>query len=170
MSCHQDTTAPPELGIPNTRIISFNEWQLYQDPKQGYRFLYPPSWKLAPIVDPQALSAVSLQRPDLPTYPIVVRVYDDPNGQKIIERAGSKRASFGSSSVRQSMGLPDNRQNLTGYRHFGNIDATSGAAWVIYSQNGKTYELSVTYPVGFYADRDLLLTYIGLVAGFEVDG
>jgi hypothetical protein len=62
----------------------YAEWRMYSAPG-GLRFPYRSTWKIEPRTDPDALVALTIQRPEWPDYPIVVRVYKGDPPAKLLK-------------------------------------------------------------------------------------
>jgi hypothetical protein len=65
--------------------------------------------------------------------------------------------------------LKDNGQTFDGASVNRVIDSTTRSTALFIRKNNKVYELSVTYPFGFYEDRELLLSYSALAVGLEIN-
>jgi hypothetical protein len=143
----------------------YKQWARYAARAQGLSFPARADWKIAVTDDPNATAALDIQLPQQPDYPIRVRVYPGAPTKDMLTHS----ILYERTMLWHQLGLPDTSDNVTTYMERKEIDAHSALFSVFFTKDDKTYDVSLTYPLGFYADTDLLETYIGVVAGFQVD-
>ncbi len=162
----QEPPAVPAYGFP----AGYASWPRYHDAAGGYSLPYPPDW----LVEPQDAATVLLRAPDWPGWPVSVRVHEgetrydqyDPssvpplmqgNGWGVFEQG----LSFGT--------VAGGSQRLAGYHVLRGGSPGEREEAVLFSANGRTYELSLRYPTGFDSPQPLLTAYTAIVEGFQLD-
>jgi hypothetical protein len=146
----------------------YKQWNRHAARAQGVSFPARADWKITSVADPHASAALEIRLPQQPEYPVTVRVYNGAPTQEMLK--GNSGAQFEYAMLLRQVGLPVTGDPVTPYGVLNVLDAHTSSYSVIFTKNNKTYEIALTYPVGFYADPDLLETYIGIVAGFQIDG
>ncbi len=151
-----------------TLPVDFPQWQRFSAPSRRLHFPRRVGWAVAPVADPTAREALQVHMPEWPKHPINIRVLDAPS-PRTPRANGNGDAPLDQAFLRQRLKLPTNGQVFTGEALIENVDAYTQSCTVVLTQGDTTYELQVSFPVGLHADRDLLLAFTALVAGFEVD-
>lgn len=136
-------------------------WRLHHDAELGYSLPCPPGWYLEPVDDGTLL----LHHGDWPDSPVVLRIHAgethhdpyDPQALPPLLRGHDWRPFL------QSAGC----QGLDGYC-FEHETAGERAVSVLFSGRGRTYELSLRYPLGLAAPQPALSAYSAVVAGFSL--
>lgn len=163
-----------QLDLPD----GYDNWLRYHDAALAYSVPYPPDWTVEPLSEAELLGAVALHAPQWPDYPIIVRVSSGeidvveyhpvtipPNLQKL-ERGGGMFRQGSGFGIGQSM--PDS-QMLSGYSQYWETSPDKQGAAVLFSANGRTYQLSLEYPIGFEASQSLLTHFSTIVESFQFD-
>ncbi len=150
----------------------YASWLRRHEAAAGYSLPVPPGWK------PERVSGETLvlRAPQWPGYPVTVTVhagglyydqYDPGASASVLLQAG------GWGVYQQGMAFGEDAapgiQGLAGYHVQGEGDAAGRAMSVLFSAHGRTYELSVRYPIGFEASQELLTDYSAIVEGFRLD-
>lgn len=147
----------------------YSAWPSYADAAGGYTVRYPPGWQ----VERADTATVAFRGQQWPDNPVLVRVYDielseaaDPASAYVLL---PRDASL--SPIHQGEAPYDRvaTQGLSGYLGDASDGAeTTGQAWVLFPVRGRTYELSLAYPVGLDASQPLMDIYSAIVEGFQV--
>jgi len=145
----------------------YKQWTRYAARVQGVSFPTRADWKIMEGADPTAVDALDIQLPQKLAYPITVRIYNGAPTKEVLKGNGGP---FEYAMLLRQVDLPDTKDLGTPYEVLNDIDAHTASCSVFFTKNDKTYEIALAYPVGFYADPDLMETYIGIVAGFQIDG
>jgi hypothetical protein len=156
---------------PATQEVSdYTSWRPFQVREGGYSVPQPPRWR---VEQPDAQTLV-LRAPQWRDCPITVRThpgethhdpYDPSSATPLLQ--GRQWSTLLQASALGGKG-PAN-QGLAGYRIKSDAGPGECVATVLFSGHGKTYELSVRYPLGFAAAQPLLTAYSAIVAGFRLD-
>lgn len=146
----------------------FPTWQRYTASSQRLHFPRRAGWAVAPVADAKARATLEVRMPEWQQHPITIRVLDSLNGSTPVG-AGQDNGQFDVAFLRQRLGLPDNDQQFTGEVYIGSVDLYTNTCTAVLNRGDASYVFQVSYPVGLHADRDLLLAFNALVAGFEVD-
>ena len=162
---------PPEPTTYALRLPDdYAAWPRYHDAAVGFSMPHPPDWRVERLDD----VTWNLRAPQWPNYPVVVRVhagetcydqYDSASMPPLMQGA----SSFGLFNQDMALGNNADSQHLAGYQ----VDREAGPAKrsvsVLFSGGGHTYELALTYPLGFDAPQPLLTAYSAIVVGFQLD-
>ncbi len=149
-------------------------WPRYEDESLGYSFLYPPDWQIETVDDPTLASSLLVRYPERPDFPVMIRVHpQEPvldNLDWVLEPpllAGMPVMYFAQGDG-AGMNLPDN-QHLIGYIGETEPKPDSRFMTVYFLGNGRTYEIALTYPMGFAASQTLLTDYSIMVESLRLD-
>ena len=165
-------TPPPGAQRP----ADFANWLDYHNVDFAYRLPYPPGWSIEQLTasDPGVLSRCAIRAPDWPHYPIAVRVYDretayDPYDSAHLPPLMRGANGYGVFEQGLSFNETPDSFHLAGYEVEGPPSADTQTISVLFNGGGRTYDLSVTYPLGFDAPQPLLTAYTTIVEGFRLD-
>ena len=166
---------PPDPAANRLQVPrGYATWPRDHDAKWGYSLPYPPDWQLKPLDD----STLRLTGPSWPDHPVVVRVYAGETHYDQYETDPTKTPPLlrgsGWGVFEQDLPVPAGAgfqtQGLAGYSIEPDADQAGGrTVAVLFSGSGRTYELALTYPIGFSASQALLNIYTGIVEGFRLD-
>lgn len=145
----------------------FPQWQRFSAPGNRLHFPRRAGWAVATVADPTAREVLQVRMPEWPEHPISIRVLDTTTART--QPNNGKGIPLDQAFLRQRLKLPENGQVFAGESSIEDVDAFTKSCTVVLTQADTTYELQVSFPVGLHADRDLLLAFTALVAGFEVD-
>jgi hypothetical protein len=162
---------PPEqvtyaLKLPD----DYAAWPRYHDAALGFSLPHPRDWRVERLDD----VTWSLRAPQWATYPVTVRVHSGETHYDQYDSASMPPlmqgfSSFGLFNQDMALGSDADSQHLAGYH----IDREAGrgerSVSVLFSGGGRTYELALTYPLGFDAPQPLLTAYSAIVVGFRLD-
>jgi hypothetical protein len=153
----------------------YASWLRYADAALGYSLPYPPGWGA------QRLDSVTvaLRGPQWPGNPVLVRVHDgeirydqyDPAVLPPLLQGAQSWGQFRQGGWPYDQAAPAS-QGLDGYqvqRYPAGAGASDNSISVLFAANGRTYELALTYLVGFGASSALLADYTAIVQGFRLD-
>jgi len=152
------------------------EWPRYDDAALGFSLSYPPDWTVFPMLDEGSVAAVAVRSPQWPDCPVAVRVYEGETWYDQYEPASIppllQGDAFGLFTQGWVWGESAGTQGLAGYtveRSCRQDGADCRMVRALFSGNGYTYELSLTYPLGFEAPQALLTAYTAMVEGLRLD-
>ena len=160
-----------QLELPEV----YANWPRHHDADLGYSLPYPHDWRVESLAEPDVLSAIALRAPQWPDNPVVVRVHDgetrldpaDPASRPpLLEGMGYSPIQQGLTSLGEKV---RDSQRLTGYQVDREADPGQREAAILFSAQGRTYELALCYPIGLNASQPLLTTYAAIVEGFRLD-
>ncbi len=144
-------------------------WLPYHDPTLGYSLRYPPDWQIERMDD----AALMLRALEWRDYPVKVTVHPGETHEDIYNPASLpsllKGGSWGVFGQGGMFGGTLETQQLDGYFVEREPSASEREDGVLFSGSGRTYELSLRYPVGFDAPQPLLTAYTIIVQGFRLD-
>jgi hypothetical protein len=151
----------------------YGAWPRYHDAGLGYGLPYPPEWTVEPVDEPGVVAVVTLSAPQWPGYPVQVRVhageirYDqyDPTSIPPLLQGDS----WGVFEQGWAFNGEITGQHLAGFEVQRQAGPGERSVAVLFSANGYTYELELTYPTGFDAPQPLLTAYTAIVEGFRLD-
>jgi lipoprotein-anchoring transpeptidase ErfK/SrfK len=151
--------SPPQAGE--------RAWPRYREVEAGYSVPHPPGWR---PVRPDS-STLALHPPQWPGYPVTVRIHPGETHHDPYDPTAAPRllreqewSSFAQSSA---LGRAGAAEGLVGYRLDRDVAPAERSATVLFSAHGKTYELTLRYPLGFAAPQPLLTAYSAIVARFR---
>ncbi len=156
---------PPAASDPAVKPAN---WRRHQDVGAGYSVPQPPGWR----VEQPDSATLTLRDPRWPESPVIVRVYpgethDDPYDPAAAPRlAGQNWSLFEQATARA--GQAADSPGLSGYRLERSQSGERTLA-VLFSGHGKTYDLSVRFPLGLDAPQPVLTAYTAMVAGFSLN-
>ena len=155
---------------------NYVKWLHYDDAAYGYSLSYPPDWTVFPLLDEGSVAAVALRSPQWPDWPVTMRVYDRETWYDQYKPASIppllQGDAFGLFEQGWVSGGMTGTQGLAGYtveRSCQQDGADCRTVNALFSGNGHTYELSLTYPLGFEAPQALLAAYTTIVQGLRLD-
>jgi hypothetical protein len=162
---------PDSVTHPLKLPDDYATWPRYHDTHFGYSLPYPLNWTIEPLNDSDVLSAIVLRAPQWPDYPVRVRIhagethldqYDPASTPPLLQHGMGQfeQGLFGAQN-------PDS-QHLTGYLTWPEAAAGRSSIAVLFNGSGQTYELELTYPLGFDAPQPLLAIYSAIVEGFRL--
>jgi hypothetical protein len=165
---------PPEPATyPWRPPADYAAWLRYRDTELGYSLPYPSSWAVAPLADPNTVTAVTLGAPQWPGHPVQVRVYSGEIQYDPYDPASIPPLLEGDSWGVFEQGWAFNgemeSQHLAGFEVQRQAGPGERSVAVLFSANGYTYELALTFPTGFDAPQPLLTAYTAVVEGFRLD-
>ncbi len=141
-------------------------WPRYQNAAATYSLPQPPGWQVERLDD----TAVALSAPQYPASPITLRVHPGETHHDPYEPEPAPPLLQGRRwSIFEQAAAGAASQGLVGYRVAGEAQAGERSVAVLFSGNGRTYELSVRYQLGFAVSQPLLDAYAAVVAGFRFD-
>ncbi len=152
---------------PSGRPAALQSWPRFEDAEAGYSVPYPPGWR----VEQAEAGTWTFRAPEQPDYPVTIRAHDgethhDPYELERLPVLLQGR-NWGILAQNSILGEESGAgQDLFGYRINREGSAERTVA-VLFSGQGKTYELSVRYPLGRAASQELLTAYSAIVAGFR---
>ena len=128
------------------------------------------------MLDEGSMTAVSLRGPQWLDYPVAMRVYKGETWYDQYEPASIPPLLQGDAFGLFDQGWAPEQvtgtQGLVGYtveRACQQDGADCRMVKALLSGNGYTYELSLTYPLGFEASQELLTAYTAIVEGLRLD-
>lgn len=161
---------PPE---PTTYALKLSDdyaaWPRYHDAALGFSLPHPPDWRVERLDD----VTWNLRAPQWPDYPVVVRVhagethydqYDSASMSPLMQEA----TGFGVFEQDYVFDKADS-QHLAGYQVDREAGLSERSVSVLFNGGGRTYELALTYLLGFDAPQPLLTAYSAIVVGFRLD-
>ena len=170
---------PPGSDEPSSPLrppADYATWPRCDDAALGYSLPYPPDWAVYPMLDEGSLSAVALRSPQWPDCPVEMRVYQGETWYDQYEPASIppllQGDAFGLFEQGWVWDSQTDTQNLSGYtveRACQQDGAACRMVKALFSGNGHTFELSLTYPLGFDAPQALLTAYTAIVEGLRLD-
>lgn len=167
VTIYAESDPNPASAFDITLPADFPQWQRFSAPGSRLHFPRRVGWAIAPMADPAAREAFQVRMPEWPEHPVSIRVLDAPPARA--QPSDGNGIPLDQAFLRQRLKLPENGQVFTGESLIEDVDAYTKSCTVVLTRGDTTYELKVSYPVGLHADRDLLLAFTALVAGFEVD-
>jgi hypothetical protein len=154
----------------------YADWPRHDDTALGYSLPYPPGWTVYPMLDEGSVAAVALRSPQWPDCPVQVRVYEGETWYDQYEPASIppllQGDAFGLFTQGWVWDSQMDTQGLSGFtveRACQQDGAACRTVKALFSGNGHTYELSLTYPLGFDASQALLIAYTAIVEGLWLD-
>ena len=172
----QEPPGEGEVTSPLQPPEGFGEWPRYDDAAFGYSLSYPPDWTVFPMLDEGSVAAVAVRSPQWPDCPVAVRVYEGETWYDQYEPASIPPLLQGDAFGLFEQGwVWDDQmstQGLAGYtveRDCRQDGAECRMVKALFSGNGYTYELALTYPLGFEAPQALLTAYTAMVEGLRLD-
>ena len=174
VAIYAETVTHPQPNIWEVPSDYVADWPRYEDEALGYNFLYPTDWQIESVSDPALTSSLLVRYPERPSFPVMIRIHpQEPvrdNRGWILEPpllAGMPVMSFVQGDG-VGMNVPDN-QHLIGYIAETEPQPDSRFMTVYFLGDGRTYEISLTYPMGFAASQTLLTDYSLIVESFRLD-
>jgi hypothetical protein len=165
-----------EAASPLQAPEDYVEWPRYNDATFGYSLPYAPGWTLFPMLDEGSVAAVAVRSPQWPDCPVAVRVYEGETWYDQYEPASIppllQGDAFGLFTQGWAWGESAGTQGLAGYtveRGCQQNGAECRMVKALFNGNGHSYELSLTYPLGFEAPQALLTAYTAMVEGLQLD-
>ena len=168
---------PPEPSFfQMKRPQDFDRWPRYHNTLLGYSVAYPPGWKVEPASESNGNTALIVRSPQLPNYPVVLRVHPYATTYKeyVAHTAPLLRGETSAGVFAQGWVMGGKgSQHLAGF----SIEPDAGIGQrqqsVLFSTGDgakrRTYELMLRYPIGFEASQPLLTNYSAIVLGFQLD-
>ncbi len=163
---------PGPTGWPQ-KPADFPEWLRYDDQALGLSLACQPDWTVETLAESNVLGGVMLRPSSKPNYPVAIRIhegethldqYDPASEPPLLQGVGMSVFEQG-----WSLGEWPDSQHLPGFV----IDREAGsgkeAKAVLFSSNGRTYEIALTYPTDFEASQELLTQFTALVESFRLD-
>jgi hypothetical protein len=151
----------------------YADWVRYHDESDGYSVAHPPDWTVEPRSDSRYLSTIALRGSQWPRNPIIVRVRPEETPiEGYIPAEPPPLRDFGLGLYWQSglfTGKPDESQQLRGYTGDRKVGPNEHEVVTLFNAHGRTYELTLRYPVGFDASQPLLSIYAAVVEDFRLD-
>lgn len=149
----------------------YDTWQRYQPVGGDYSLPQPPGWQVEEVEG----NAVVLRAPQWPESesPVTVRTHAGQTHHDPYDLSALPPLLVGRdwSVFTQSSALGQENaagQGLVGYRTERADAPLARTVSVLFSGHGKTYELSLNYPLGFAAPQSVLAAYSAIVAGFRL--
>ncbi len=161
---------PPEPSAYRQKLPDdYAAWPRYHDAALGFSLPHPPDWRIERLDD----VTWNLRAPGWPNYPVVVRVHVGETRYDQYDSASIPplmQGNAGFSVFEQDYVFDQaDSQHLAGYQ----VDREAGpdkrSVSVLFSSGSHTYELALTYPLGFDAPQPLLTAYSAIVVGFRLD-
>ncbi|NLG52247.1 MAG: zf-HC2 domain-containing protein, partial [Chloroflexi bacterium] len=159
---------PPEAS--DAQILeSYATWPRYHDAALGYSLPYPPEWEIEQLGD----NAISIYPPEWPGYAVVERVHEGETHYDQYDPAAAPPLLQGVGWTTFQQGLAFDgavdSQHLAGYAVERNAQPGEQNISVLLNGQGRTYELSLRYPLGFATQQSLLIACSLMVEGFRLD-
>ncbi len=155
--------------------VDFAEWPRYVDETLGFSFAYPPDWQIEPIDDPALAGGALVRYWERPSFPIMVRVYqgelESDRFGKVLEPpllADMSLHPYVQGWGTVGMSIPDNQQ-MPGFTSETEPEPDGRFMAAYFVGDGRTYEVALTYPMGFAASQTLMLDYSVIVESFRLD-
>jgi len=163
---------PPDkagwLQVP----ADFAEWPRHVDAVQGFDVAYPPDWTVEPFAEDAVLEAIIIRSPEKSDHPVIIRVHDGEThpDQYVPATEPPLLKGAGMSRFEQSGILEEwpESQNLPGFVIERETGPDEDHKAVLFNGNGRTYEITLTYPTGFYASQKLLNEFTAIVQSFRL--
>ncbi len=161
---------PPEpltygLKLPE----DYATWPRYHDAAFGLSLPHPADWRIERLDD----VTWTLRAPQWPNYPVVVRIHIGETRYDQYDLASIPplmQGSTGFGVFEQDYVFDEaDSQHLAGYQVDREAGPSERSVSVLFNGGGRTYELALTYPLGFDAPQPLLTAYSAIVAGFRLD-
>lgn len=160
---------PALLRLP----AGYAEWPRYRNADFGFSLPHPPDWRAETLKEPNTLLSVALRAPQWPEYPVVVRVRSDETwyDQYAPASAPPLLQGEGFGVFQQGWVFQEEAKGsgLDGYRVDRRPAPGEREVSLLFSAQGRTYELALRYPTGFEAPQPLLTAYSAIVEGFQLD-
>lgn len=129
-------------------------WMQVAPSGRGYTVTFPRGWQ----VDDSDPDELLIRSPDWPAHPVSVRLGDGGSFDQ-------------SGNYSQQYPMRDDTPPLSGpYTDDCAALSTERCAMIHFTGNGRTYALTLRYPIGFDASQRLLDAYTGIVDRFGIDG
>lgn len=163
---------PPDLD-PQQSLADYPSWSRYTYAAEGYSVTHPPDWTIETNVDPRFRSSVALRSTRWPQSPVMMRVRDGETPiTGYVAADPPPLHDFGLAPYQQGGVYNDvitATQRLAAFD--GDRDVGNGQREIVtlFNANGRTYELTLRYPIGFAAAPRLLAIYTGIVESFRLD-
>jgi len=163
---------PDPTGWPQ-KPADFAKWPRYDDPELGFNLAYPPDWSLESLAESDVLGGVVLRPLHKPNCPVTIRVhegethfdqYDPASVPPLLQGVGMGVFEQGG-----SLGDWPDSQHLPGFTVDREAGSGERAEAVLFSSDGRTYEIALTFPTGFDASQKLLTQFTALVESFRLD-
>ncbi len=151
------------------------EWPRYADETLGFSFSYPPDWQIEPVSDPAWAGGLLARYPERPNFPVMIRVHQ---GEPVLDRFGETLepptlAGMFMHPFEQGWSMVDMNmlqiQHLPGFTGETEPKPDSRFMAAYFLGDGRTYEIALTYPMGFAASQTLMLDYSVIVESFRLD-
>jgi len=150
-------------------------WPRYHNADLGYSVPYPPSWQVVTLDEPDVLSAIAVRSLEWSDHPAMIRVHagetpldwSEPGPRsQLLEGVSYSPIRQGSTFLGEQI---RGSQGLTGYQVEREAGVGQREVAVLFSAQGRTYELLLRYPTGLDASQPLLTAYTAIVEGFRLD-
>ncbi len=161
---------PPEPFYYRQKLPDdYATWPRYHDAALGFSLPYPPDWRVEQLDD----VTWNLRAPQWPNYPVFVRIHAGETHYDQYDSASMPplmqgNAGYGVFEQDYVFDTAD-RQHLAGYQVDREASPDERSTSVLFNGSGRTYELTLTYPLGFDAPQPLLTAYSAIVVGFRLD-
>ncbi len=162
-----DDVAPSAADVPPS---DYYRWPRHSEPELGYSLPYPPCWR----VERPDESTLVLRAAEWSGHPVTVQVHLGET--RYSTHAGGslppllQGEGWGIYHQGQAFGGRIAGQHLTGYAVDRRTLPDERTVAVLFNGGGRTYELTLRYPLGFDASQPLLTAYTAMVEGFRLDG
>jgi lipoprotein-anchoring transpeptidase ErfK/SrfK len=147
-------------------------WPRHREAALGYSLPFPPDWQIERLSD----GTLVLTSPQWPSYPVAVRVHMGETHADPYDPAAAPPLLRGQvwSAYQQGHAFPLTPDRpaetcLAGYRVERDEAPRLRTTSLLFNGHGRTYELSVRYPLGLDAPQALLTAYTAIVEGFSLD-
>lgn len=174
VAVYAENVPDPSLHVWEIPADYVAGWPRYEDDSLGYSFMYPPDWQIETVSDPTLASSLLVRYPERPSFPIMIRVHPQ---EPVLDNRGwvlepPLLADIPVMSFVQGdsagMEIPDN-QHLIGYSGETEPKPDSRFMTVYFLGDGRTYEIALTYPMGFAASQTLLTDYSIIVESLRLN-
>jgi hypothetical protein len=161
---------PPGLSAYRQKLPDdYAAWPRYHDTALGFSLLHPPDWRIERLDD----VTWNLRAPQWPHYPVVVQVYTGETHYDQYDSASvpplmQENVGWGVFEQDNVFDKADS-QHLAGYQVDRQAGPSERSVSVLFNGGGRTYELALTYPLGFDVPQPLLTAYSAIVVGFRSD-
>ncbi|MDI7278226.1 MAG: hypothetical protein QME94_19790, partial [Anaerolineae bacterium] len=157
-------------AYPRRLPEGYASWPRHLEPTLGYSLPYPPDWQAQRLDG----ATVSFSAPAPPGYALVVRVHEGEVRYDQYDPASLPPLLQGSSMGVFEQGWSfdepvEGSQRLTGYTVEREGAPDERSVSVLFAAHGRTYELSLRYPLGYAARQPLLTVLSAMVEGFRLD-
>ncbi len=148
----------------------YDLWPRHHEPELGYSLPYPPCWR---VERPDELTLM-LRAAEWSSYPVTVQVHlgETRYDARLAGPLPPLLQGEGWAGYRQghAFGGRIPGQGLAGYAVDRRTLPDERTVAVLFNGGGRTYELTLRYPLGFDAPQPLLTAYTAMVEGFRLDG